>query len=123
MNTYTFHAMQHDGSCSVTVDKNGEPIERYWFDTPEWALFFMRTCRALDNARYAQYLSTGFVSNLGYGICGSDAVYTKDQVDALLRRITSLEHWLEPLRTKARRLWDALMWGERGRVGCKGREE
>jgi hypothetical protein len=118
MNAYKFHAVQHehDGSCSVTVEQNGKRIERYWFDTPEWALFFKRTCEALDNTRYQKFLSTRFVSNLGDGICCSSSVYTKEEVDALIQRITSLEHWLEPLRTEARRLWDALMWGERGRA-------
>ena len=120
MNTYKFHAVLHDDSCSVTVRQNGEPIERYWFDTPEWALFFMQTCRALDNARYAKHVVGVADGNCllfgGGGAWCDSTVYTKDQVDALLQRITSLEHWLEPLRTKARRFWDALMWGERGRV-------
>ena len=121
MNIYKFSAFQAPSvgaftECYVTVECNGTEIERHYFKTPEWALFFKRTCEALDRARYAQYLSTGFVNNLGYGTCVSSNVYTKEEVDALLQRITSLEHWLEPLRTKARRLWDALMWGERGRV-------
>jgi hypothetical protein len=127
MNTYNFKAFQAPSvgaftECFVTVECNGVEIGRYYFKTPEWALFFKRTCEALDNTRYAKYVVSnvdrnGFALRSGGGLFSdSTPVYTKAQVDALLQRITSLEHWLEPLRTKARRLWDALMWGERGRA-------
>jgi hypothetical protein len=122
MNTYIFAAFRVEptGIWLVATYLNGRQHEVRWFETEEWALFFKRTCEALDEIRYSGSRLPRTLGALAMGfnspwINGSVEVYSAKEIDAMLKRITSLEHWLEPLRNTVRRFFDLLMWGERGK--------
>lgn len=97
MNNYRFEAWQRTGvgTCYVTVFRNDEVIEQYEFATPEWAAQCRRTFEALDNTRPFKFLSVTGVNPCWIGGSGIDSTYTKEEVDALLQRITSLARWGE----------------------------
>lgn len=115
MNTYIFAAFRVEptGIWLVATYLNGRQHEVRWFETEEWALFYKRTCESLNAIRFDAH-NKRVTNSVGDGGCSSN-YYTTEEVDAMLKRITSLEHWLEPLRNTVRRFFDLLMWGERGK--------